>query len=149
MTEKPRARILVAEDSSVEAHLIQFALEHAGFCVTLAVDGMDALQKAQYDRFDLVVTDDLMPRMTGRELCLRLRDDPRHADTPIIFVTAKKIEIESEIIDSFGSETAVIGKPFSTRAFLRTVETTLGLASVLMHLRDLKAQPLRLCWFLA
>ncbi len=130
MDEKPKTRVLVVEDSPIIAHVIRFALELAGLCVTVADDGMEALSKAQLEKFDLVVTDDQMPRMNGRELCLQLRDNLEYAETPIIFVTTKRIEIESEIISLFGRETAVLDKPFSVKALLRAVEATLGFSTV-------------------
>ena len=80
--------------------------------------------------FDLVLADEQMPRMSGRQLCRRLREDPKYAETPIIFVTSKQFEIESEIVQSFGSATTVIGKPFSPSKLVKAVEATLGLSSV-------------------
>ena len=130
MNEKPKARVLVAEDNKATAHFIRFTLERAGFFVTAAGNGMEALVAAQQHQFDLVVTDDRMPRMNGYELCLRLKDDPRYSKTPLIFVTAKRFEIESEIINSFGHDTPIINKPFSIKALLKIVGTTLGLLTV-------------------
>lgn len=54
MTQKPKARILVADDSLAAAKRLQFSLERAGFSVDLARDGPEALEKARQVQYDLV-----------------------------------------------------------------------------------------------
>ena len=127
MDEMPRARILIAEDSSAIAHVIRSALTAAGFSVTVARDGMEALLIAREQVFDLVISDEIMPRMNGCDLCRQLRNDPKYGATPIIFVTSKRFEIEAQL-KSEGVATEFMGKPFSPSELVATVESTLGLS---------------------
>jgi len=67
------ARILIVEDDRATRHLIRSLLARAGFSVAAARDGMDALRVLRLRRFDLMVLDVWMPRMTGLDLLVRLR----------------------------------------------------------------------------
>jgi two-component system alkaline phosphatase synthesis response regulator PhoP len=106
-------RVLLAEDDPATAALVRFNLEHAGFHVTTVCNGRLALQHATYQHVDLVVTDHQMPEMDGVQWCRRLREFPQHAGTPIVFCTAKGLEIDpAELRDELGVA-EVLFKPFS------------------------------------
>ncbi|CCH49257.1 response regulator [Pseudodesulfovibrio piezophilus] len=81
--------ILVVDDS----HSVRYALEkhlmEAGFSVTLAVNGEDALSKAVDGSFDLVITDIDMPKMDGYELCKRLKNEFKTSHIPIIVLSSR------------------------------------------------------------
>lgn len=81
-------RILVAEDSITIRTLLRNFIENAGYLVKTAVDGQEAYNFLQNEEFDLVVSDIEMPRMNGFELTAKIREDRKHADLPIILVTA-------------------------------------------------------------
>ena len=83
-----RKSVLIAEDSVTARMLVKNILESAGYDVTAAVDGVDALTALKTGEFDLVVSDVEMPRMDGIELTTRIRADPRLADLPVVLVTA-------------------------------------------------------------
>jgi len=83
-----RPKILLAEDTLAYAKVIRFGLEAAGFDVTRCANGCEAWELAQDNKFDLVITDNIMPKMTGIDLCRSLRQDSRYAQTPIILLTA-------------------------------------------------------------
>ena len=85
-TARKRKSILLAEDTLSTAMLEKNILEAAGFSVVIARDGADALNKAQHERFDLVISDVLMPRMDGFELTENLKKDPYYKDIPIMIV---------------------------------------------------------------
>ena len=118
MNDTSKATILVAEDDVTVAMIAAFNLERAGFSVEVASNGGDALNKANVKLFDLVITDEEMPLMTGQQLCRRLRDDERYAETPIIFLTAKQFELDSEHLKDELGVSAVVSKPFSPRALV-------------------------------
>jgi DNA-binding response OmpR family regulator len=125
MSNNSRARILVVEDSLAAAKRLQFSFQQAGFKVDVARNGREALAKARQRKFDLVVTDEQMPEMTGREWCQELRNDERYADTPIIFLTAKQFEIDAAELSDDLHVCATFGKPFSPQALVRKVEAEL------------------------
>lgn len=77
--------VIVAEDEALVAMMFEAALSQAGYRVSLARDGQEALELQQQDPADAVVTDLRMPRMDGRDLILRLR--ARDPGLPILVVT--------------------------------------------------------------
>lgn len=81
------AQILLAEDSITSRLLLKSLLESAGFSVTTAVDGQDALAQLRERSFDLLVSDVEMPRLDGFELTRRLRADRALAALPVVLVT--------------------------------------------------------------
>jgi len=84
-----RAReILVADDSVTSRMLLKNILESAGYHVTTATDGVDALTTLKVRDFDLLVSDVEMPRMDGFELTTKVRADKKLGELPVILVTA-------------------------------------------------------------
>jgi two-component system chemotaxis response regulator CheY len=120
-----RANILIVEDSFVVARRLQLSLERSGFCVDIARNGREACTKAQRKAFDLVVTDEKMPVMSGRELCRQLRQDDRYTQTPIIFLTANPNDLDPQELDQALSVSAVFEKPFRPEAIVHLIENEL------------------------
>lgn len=83
-----RRRVLLAEDSITTRTQESRILTAAGFDVTTAVDGLDALRKLAREAFDVLVTDVNMPHLDGLGLARRVRGDARYAELPIILVTS-------------------------------------------------------------
>jgi DNA-binding response OmpR family regulator len=81
--------ILAVDDESNVLKSISRVLQAAGFTVTTASSGLEALELIRHQRPDLVVLDIIMPDMDGLEVCRRLRADPFLARLPIIFLTAR------------------------------------------------------------
>jgi len=115
MDAENRAKILVVDDSLAAATRLKCGLEQAGFSVEIARDGSKAWDKAQRKKFDLVVTDEQMPNMSGRELCQQLRGDTRYAHTPIIFLTASRFGVDAEELGDDLNVVATFTKPFHPR----------------------------------
>lgn len=86
--ENIQKSILVAEDSITLRSLLRNIIESAGYKVRTSVDGMEAFQFLSVEKFDLVVSDVEMPRMTGFDLTARIRSDKRFSELPVILVTA-------------------------------------------------------------
>jgi CheY-like chemotaxis protein len=128
MNKTAKASVLVAEDSITAAKRLQFCLERSGYSVEIASDGLEAWQKVQQQQFDVVLTDEQMPLMTGQELCRRLRADNRHARTPIIFLTAKLFELDVDEIEKELKITTTLGKPFSADSLIQVIEAELAAA---------------------
>jgi len=90
-TTEPAARareILVADDSVTSRMLLKNILESAGYRVTTATDGLDALTTLKARDFDLLVSDVEMPRMDGFDLTAKVRADKKLGELPVILVTA-------------------------------------------------------------
>ncbi len=81
-------KILIAEDSLTQATLMKLALQHRGHEVVLARDGIEAIKKVWQECPDLVVSDVVMPRLNGYQVCRLLRDDQNTARIPVILLTS-------------------------------------------------------------
>lgn len=119
------ARILVAEDERDIRELIGFTLRHHGHEVLTASNGEDALATALRDLPDLVLLDIRMPRLTGYDVCRRLRADPTTQDIPIAFLSAKGQEAEIQAGMDAGA-TDYILKPFAPDQLINRVALLLG-----------------------
>jgi two-component system chemotaxis sensor kinase CheA len=119
-----RARVLVAEDSDVIREAIRRELAQAGFDVTTAVDGEDALRISKEQRFDAVSSDVMMPNRDGYELVRALRTDPHYRDTPIVLVTSKDARIDAVRGYDAGAD-AYLTKPADADELIRTLDSLL------------------------
>ena len=126
-------RILVAEDNPALLQVVSFNLEQAGFQVTRAGNGRKAWELLNSQHHDLVITDHQMPEMTGWDLCVEMSKTSTHAQTPVIFLTAKKLEIDATQLKSEFGVVAVFAKPFSPRELVCAVEDLLAPAAQSSH----------------
>ena len=117
-----RENVLVVEDSLAVAKRLQISLERAGFLVDIARNGAQALTKAQRKHFDLVLTDEQMPVMSGHELCQKLREDERYANTPVIILTGGRSQLEANDLSEDMHVSAIVDKPFNPESIVRLVE---------------------------
>ncbi len=112
-------RALIVDDNVALARVTQFALDKAGYETKTVYNGRLALEAALETTFDIVLTDQQMPEMTGVELCQELRSLSAYADCPIILLTAKGLELElSRLQDELGIN-ATFAKPFSPTAIVK------------------------------
>ena len=111
--ENNKKRVLIAEDNAGLAHVMSFNLRTLGLEVAVAGHGQAAWEMAQAETFDLVVTDHEMPKLTGIELCRRLRQLPQYATTPIIMVTARELELDLQNLRDELSISEIFSKPYS------------------------------------
>ena len=81
--------VLVVEDDTELRELVCLMLEHNGFEVEAAVDGVDALAKMDSWRPDAMILDVMMPRMDGLTVCRKLRQVPETAELPIIMISGR------------------------------------------------------------
>ncbi len=117
--------ILVADDESHILHVVSMKLQNAGFRVVTARDGREALDLAQHERPDLIITDYHMPELSGLELCHRLKQEPATSDIPAIMLTARGYCLEPQDTEKSGI-LCMISKPFSPRQLLATVNDVLS-----------------------
>jgi len=87
-------RILVAEDEEALAQLVHYNLEKEGYRVAIAADGEEAMLLADEETPDLVVLDWMLPRLSGIEVCRRLRAGRKTRNVPVIMLTARGEETD-------------------------------------------------------
>lgn len=120
----PKTRALIVEDEEAIATLIDYNLSREQFETQVAADGEDALAKVEEFRPDIAIIDWMLPKVSGLELCRRLRQNPQTRNLPIIMLTAR-----SEEQDRIrGLETGAddyLTKPFSTAELIARVKAVL------------------------
>lgn len=117
--------ILVADDEAHILHVVSMKLRNAGYEVTTAMDGEEALELCRERPPDLIITDYQMPVMSGVEFCRALRNDERTAGIPAILLTARGFDIEPDEMNQAGIA-AVLSKPFSPREVRQKVDELIG-----------------------
>ncbi len=115
-------RVLVVDDDSTVAEVLETYLTRAGHRVERAVDGTGALDRASERPLDLVVLDLTLPDIDGLEVCRRLRDE--HPDLPVIMLTARGDEDDRVLGLQTGADDYVT-KPFSPRELVLRVQSVL------------------------
>ena len=118
-------QILVAEDSPTQAQRLRYLLEQQGYHVTTAADGALALEAARASRPALIVSDVMMPEMTGYELCRRIKSDPDLQAIPVVLVTT--LSDPQDVIRGLecGADNFIL-KPYETEGLLRRVKFLLS-----------------------
>lgn len=102
-------RVLVVDDEYLITDILGFALEDAGYEVGKAANGAKAMDELGRGRFDLIITDYMMPIMNGEELAKQVRADDTLKHLPIILMSGAQADIgmgQPELFD------VVIAKPF-------------------------------------
>jgi two-component system, OmpR family, KDP operon response regulator KdpE len=117
----PGERILAVDDEPRYREIIRFNLETAGYLVTCAASGEQALDTLAVDEPDLIVLDLMLPGIDGFEVCRRVRE---HSTCPIIVLTAKGAEEDKVRGLRLGADDYVT-KPFSAQELLARVEAVL------------------------
>ena len=117
--------ILLVEDTPSEMELISHYLRESGYIVIAAQTAKEALAKAVEQRPDAVVTDVVMPGMSGFELCRSLKKHPRTEKVPIVICSSKNLEIDRLWGMKQGAD-AYITKPFTREQLVRAVRSVTG-----------------------
>jgi len=118
------AKILVVDDEPDALELVGFNLKQAGFEVTTADDGAEALKKARETVPDLILLDLMLPEVDGLEVCKLLKRDAATSSIPVIMLTAKAAEIDRVLGLELGADDYVT-KPFSPRELVLRVKNLL------------------------
>jgi len=126
MVATQKAKILVCEDNVALSGVISFNLVRAGFEVTSVGNGRLALEALEKGNFDLVLSDQQMPMMTGIQLCENLRQLPAHRTTPFILLTAKCMEIDFIRLQEKLGVSKALPKPFSPSELVACIEEALA-----------------------
>ena len=89
--DKAGRKILVVEDAEINLMIAEHVFRRAGFEVSTAQNGLEAIDQVKADRFDLIFMDIEMPIMDGLEAMPRIRELPNGASVPVIALTAHSI----------------------------------------------------------
>jgi two-component system alkaline phosphatase synthesis response regulator PhoP len=119
------ASILIADDEPNILISLEFLLKRAGYKVSLARDGQQALDAIWRDRPQLVLLDVMMPIKTGFEVCQAVRADDRLNSTRILMLSAKGRDTDLAKGLALGAD-AYMTKPFSTRELVQKVQDLLA-----------------------
>jgi two-component system chemotaxis response regulator CheY len=120
------AKILIVDDSNMLRDMLKYALVDGGYSdVTEAVDGVDALEKANASQFDLVITDINMPNMDGFELIQELRKLNNYKNSPLLVLTTERSDEMKGKGKSAGA-TGWIVKPFLPDQLIQAVSMVLN-----------------------
>lgn len=134
----PSKKILVADDDRALRNMLSSMLERAGFSVTTAGDGAEALAHMKHRKFDLVLLDVWMPQMTGLEVLARLKDRP---GKPKVIVMTGDNTPETLLNAVREQAYQYISKPFSAKGLVEMVERALAATSAGPPIEVLSARP--------
>ena len=114
-------RILVVDDEAAIRETVGYALRGEGYEVSDAADGEEALEVARSNGFDVLILDLMLPKLSGVEVCRRLRAE---SDVPILLLTAKDAEVDRVLGLEAGADDYVT-KPFSMAELVSRVRAIL------------------------
>jgi two-component system chemotaxis sensor kinase CheA len=120
-TVETKKSLLVAEDSITVRTQMKRILEGAGYEVTVAVDGLDAFNKLGICPYDALVSDIMMPNMTGLTLTEKIRQNKKYQEMPVILVTSLASEEDRKRGSEAGANAYITKSSFDQRVLLDTL----------------------------
>ncbi len=124
-----RIRVLVVEDEESFIDALTIGLDREGFDVAIARDGQEALTLFAQGRFDVVLLDLMLPKLSGLDVCRSIRAD---SDVPIIIVSAKGEEVDMVLMLEIGADDYVT-KPYRLRELVARMRAVLRRRESLDH----------------
>jgi DNA-binding response OmpR family regulator len=118
-------KILIADDEPNIVVSLEFLMKQRGYEVRVANNGEDALAAVGEFRPDLILLDVMMPRLSGYDLCQKVRENPAWAGIRIIMLSAKGRDVEVTKGLAVGAD-AYVTKPFSTKELIAKVDAMLA-----------------------
>lgn len=119
------AKILVVDDSITVTKYIESVLSAEGHNLTFAVDGIDAESKLRSDCFDLIITDVVMPRKNGYQLCRDLKSSNQYKHIPVIMLTTKNMDVDKFWCMRQGANEYVV-KSYQSDSLIEAVNKFVG-----------------------
>jgi two-component system, sensor histidine kinase and response regulator len=113
--------VLIVDDIGTNRRLLRAILEAEGIKTCEASDGLEALNALQYGKIDAIISDILMPRMDGYQLCQKVRRDERFEDLPFIFYTSTYISPADEKLAMNCGADRYIRKPSQVGIIIRAI----------------------------
>ena len=123
-------KILVVDDERINQQVLKNHLRSEGYYVTQAFSGMEALKLlAEGEKFDLILLDIMMPKMSGYEVCQKIREKHLPSELPVIMITAK--DQVSDLVEGFSSgANDYLAKPFSKGELIARIRMHLNLLKI-------------------
>lgn len=122
MTEKKKPSILIVEDERTLAKIYARLLEHEGYQVTLAFNGVEGIARLREKIPDLVLLDIKMPQMNGFEVMQEMQNDPRLRDVPVVILTVLGQDADREHGLSLGAKDYLVKTDFTLSEILTKVK---------------------------
>lgn len=138
-TSPPLGDILIVDDQPDNLRLLTEILSTKGYKVRKAMNGERAIEAAQLAPPDMILLDVMMPKMSGHEVCQRLKADPQTQSIPIIFLSALD-DIESKVNAFAVGAVDYISKPFQKAEVLARVQTHLQMQRLAKALQSQNTQ---------
>ena len=120
----PQSTVLIVDDNPQNIDLLQAFLESLPVRIVTAIDGQDALERVAEHNPDLILLDIMMPRVSGFQVCKRLKSDPKTRDIQILMVTALNELGDIEQASECGTDDFV-SKPVNKLELLTRVKSLL------------------------
>ena len=139
--EALRGDILIVDDNVQNAELLQAYLECLDCTLRIAADGVEAMEQIEREQPDIVLLDVMMPRMSGFEVCKRIKNDPKMRDIQVVLVTALSELSDVERGVDCGADD-FISKPVNKLELLVRIRS-------MLRVRDLKSELERTLQYLA
>jgi len=124
--------LLVVDDTEINIDILLELLSD-NYEITVALDGVSALEIVEEEHIDLILLDIMMPDMDGYEVCKKLKSDPKTKDIPVVFITAKIDEDSIEKAYDVGGIDYVT-KPFKPKELLARIKTQLTMQELIKKL---------------
>jgi DNA-binding response OmpR family regulator len=118
-------KILIADDEPNIVVSLEFLMKQKGYVVKVVTNGEEVLRAVAEFEPDLILLDVMMPRMSGYDVCQKVRENPAWADIGIIMLSAKGRDVEVNKGMAVGAN-AYVTKPFSTKDLIAQVAQMLG-----------------------
>ncbi|MGV3486302.1 MAG: response regulator [Planctomycetaceae bacterium] len=131
-------RILIADDNAANRELLEAYLANFDCDIETAVDGKDTIDKVQSFKPDLVLLDVMMPKLSGFEVCRKIKDDPELSKVMVLMVTALNELGDVERAVEAGTDD-FLSKPINKIALTKRVETMLKFKRTADELERLRA----------
>lgn len=145
--DKTQKRILIVDDDDEIRELLEFDIAQSGYYVDTAKDGLEGLNKALNNTYDIILLDVMMPKMNGFDVCKNIRQ--AKLSVPILMLTAKGTIIDKTEGFDCGADDYLV-KPFDIQEVLLRIrvllrrdnrEDTKSLSSEILHVGDISISP--------
>jgi DNA-binding response OmpR family regulator len=121
-------KVLIADDEPNIVISLEYLMKQAGYEVSIARDGQEAIDAIRRERPQLVLLDVMMPKKSGYEVCQELRTDDELKGTLVLMLTAKGRDTDIDKGLGVGAD-AYMTKPFATKELVAKVAEMLGAAA--------------------